>query len=57
LSSVALIVEILPEIESKAFVIPALLLIIIIGIIDLLKLKGRSKEMDDFNKKRRNSYL
>jgi len=39
LSSVALIAEILPEVESKAIVIPALLLIIIIGVIDLSKLK------------------
>jgi hypothetical protein len=39
LSSVALIAEILPEVESKAIVIPVLLLIIIIGIIDLSKLK------------------
>jgi hypothetical protein len=39
LSSVALVAEILPEVESKAIVLPALLLIIIIGIIDLSKLK------------------
>jgi hypothetical protein len=39
LSSVSLIAEILPEVESKAIVIPALLLIITIVIIDLSKLK------------------
>jgi hypothetical protein len=35
LSSVALVAEILPEVEAKIIVIPTLLLIIIIGIFDL----------------------
>ena len=38
LAAIALIAEILPEIEAKIIVIPTLLLIITIGIIDLVKL-------------------
>jgi hypothetical protein len=43
LSTVALVAEILPEVEAKAIVIPALLLIIIIGIIDLSKERDLKK--------------
>jgi hypothetical protein len=43
LASVALIFELLPEIEAKMFVIPVLLLIIGIGIIDLWRLKREEK--------------
>lgn len=39
LSAIALIAEILPEVESKVVVIPTLLLIMTIWIIDLSKLK------------------
>lgn len=39
LASIALIFELLPEIEAKMFVIPVLLLIIGTGIIDLWRLK------------------
>lgn len=43
LASVALIFELLPEIEAKMFVIPVLLLIIAIGIMDLWRLKREEK--------------
>jgi hypothetical protein len=39
LAFMALVFELLPEIEAKIFVIPVLLLIIAIGIIDLWRLK------------------
>jgi hypothetical protein len=43
LASMALIFELLPEVEAKIFVIPVLLLIIAIGIIDLWRLKREEK--------------
>jgi hypothetical protein len=43
LASIALIFELLPEVEAKMFVIPVLLLIIGIGIIDLWRLKREEK--------------
>jgi hypothetical protein len=43
LASIALIFELLPEVEAKMFVIPVLLLIIAIGIIDLWRLKREEK--------------
>lgn len=43
LASMALIFELLPEVEAKMFVIPVLLLIIAIGIIDLWRLKREEK--------------
>lgn len=43
LASMALVFELLPEIEAKIFVIPVLLLIIAIGIIDLWRLKREEK--------------
>ena len=43
LASIALIFELLPEVEAKMFVIPVLLLIITIGIIDLWRLKREEK--------------
>ena len=43
LASMALIFELLPEIEAKLFVIPVLLLIIAIGIMDLWRLKREEK--------------
>jgi len=43
LASIALIFELLPEVEAKIFVIPVLLLIIGIGIIDLWRLKREEK--------------
>jgi hypothetical protein len=39
LSTAALIAEMLPEISAKMFVIPALLLIMVICVIDLIRLK------------------
>jgi hypothetical protein len=41
LSAIALISEVLPELESKVIVIPTLLLIITIGLVDFSKLKKR----------------
>jgi hypothetical protein len=43
LASIALIFELLPEVEAKMFVIPVLLLIIGIGIVDLWRLKREEK--------------
>jgi hypothetical protein len=43
LASVALIFELLPEMEAKLFVIPVLILIIAIGIKDLWRLKREEK--------------
>jgi hypothetical protein len=43
LAFMALVFELLPEIEAKIFVIPVLLLIIAIGIIDLWRLKREEK--------------
>lgn len=43
LASMALVFELLPEIEAKLFVIPVLLLIIAIGIIELWRLKREEK--------------
>jgi hypothetical protein len=43
LASMALIFELLPEIEAKLFVIPVLLLIIAISIMDLWRLKREEK--------------
>jgi hypothetical protein len=45
LASIALIFELLPEIEAKMFVIPVLLLIIAIGIIDLWRLKREERKL------------
>jgi hypothetical protein len=39
LSTAALIAEMLPEISAKIFVVPALLLIMVICVIDLIRLK------------------
>jgi hypothetical protein len=43
LAFMALVFELLPEIEAKIFVIPVLLLIIAIGIMDLWRLKREEK--------------
>jgi len=43
LASVALLFEVLPEMEAKLLVIPVLLLIIAIGVIDLWRLKREEK--------------
>jgi hypothetical protein len=47
LASIALIFELLPEIEAKMLVIPVLLLIIGIGIMDLWRLKREERKLID----------